>query len=257
MANKIAIMGVGAVGGYAGAHMVQAGEDVTFIDPWPEHVEKMQRDGLKITHIRDVPVHREGARAARHRRAAARQGAADRHRLRLHEILRHRLGDHDDQPVSGARRLYRLAAELHERGDDRRRRRLGQDGRLDRQLDHRRSVRAGPCAPRRRQERQAPHGVPRRRGARPHHRPGEGGLPPGRPGRQRHGHREPVGRALVEAGDQRDGQRPVGLHRDDRQGHGQERRDPALLDPARQRGDPRRPGARLRPRGDPAISIRR
>ena len=42
MGNKIAIMGVGAVGGYAGAHMVQAGEDVTFIDPWPEHVEKMR-----------------------------------------------------------------------------------------------------------------------------------------------------------------------------------------------------------------------
>ena len=29
--NKIAIVGAGAVGGYAGAHMVQAGEDVTYI----------------------------------------------------------------------------------------------------------------------------------------------------------------------------------------------------------------------------------
>jgi 2-dehydropantoate 2-reductase len=38
-----AIVGAGAVGGYAGAHMVQAGEDVTFIDPWPEHVEHMRR----------------------------------------------------------------------------------------------------------------------------------------------------------------------------------------------------------------------
>jgi 2-dehydropantoate 2-reductase len=55
MGHKIAFMGVGAVGGYAGAHMAQAGEDVTFIDPWPAHVEKMQRDGLKISHIRDVP----------------------------------------------------------------------------------------------------------------------------------------------------------------------------------------------------------
>ena len=35
MGRKIAIVGAGAVGGYAGAHMVQAGEDVTFIDPWP------------------------------------------------------------------------------------------------------------------------------------------------------------------------------------------------------------------------------
>src|SRR3569832_127608 len=52
---KIAIVGAGAVGGYAGAHMVQAGEDVTFIDPWPEHVEHMRRHGLKVTHAREVP----------------------------------------------------------------------------------------------------------------------------------------------------------------------------------------------------------
>ena len=65
-------------------------------------------------------IHREGARDARDRRAAARQGEADRYRLRLHEVLRHRVGDDADQPVPGARRLHRLAAELHERGDDRR-----------------------------------------------------------------------------------------------------------------------------------------
>ena len=55
MGARIAIVGAGAVGGYAGAHMAQAGEDVTFIDPWPEHVETMKAKGLKITHIRDVP----------------------------------------------------------------------------------------------------------------------------------------------------------------------------------------------------------
>lgn len=55
MGAKIAIMGTGAVGGYAGAHMAQAGEDVTFIDPWPEHVEAMRSNGLKISHIKDVP----------------------------------------------------------------------------------------------------------------------------------------------------------------------------------------------------------
>jgi len=47
---KIAIVGAGAVGGYAGAFMARAGEDVTFIDPWPEHVETMRRDGLHISH---------------------------------------------------------------------------------------------------------------------------------------------------------------------------------------------------------------
>lgn len=54
MAKKIAIVGAGAVGCYAGAHMVQAGENVTFIDPWPEHVEAMRSEGLRITHLRDV-----------------------------------------------------------------------------------------------------------------------------------------------------------------------------------------------------------
>jgi 2-dehydropantoate 2-reductase len=34
---------------------VQAGEDVTFIDPWPEHVEHMRKHGLRVTHARDVP----------------------------------------------------------------------------------------------------------------------------------------------------------------------------------------------------------
>src|SRR5438876_711124 len=50
MGKKIAIVGAGAVGGYTGAHMAQAGEDVTFIDPWPEHVEEIKKNGLRITH---------------------------------------------------------------------------------------------------------------------------------------------------------------------------------------------------------------
>src|SRR6201987_259307 len=55
MGQKIAIVGAGAVGGYAGAHMVQAGEDVTFIDPWPAHVEHMRKHGLKVTHAMKEP----------------------------------------------------------------------------------------------------------------------------------------------------------------------------------------------------------
>ena len=50
MGKRIVIVGVGAVGGYTGAHMARAGENVTFVDPWPEHVETMRRDGLRITH---------------------------------------------------------------------------------------------------------------------------------------------------------------------------------------------------------------
>ena len=52
--KKIAVVCTGAVGGYAGAHMVKAGEDVTFIDFWPEHVDHMKQHGLTITHLRDV-----------------------------------------------------------------------------------------------------------------------------------------------------------------------------------------------------------
>jgi 2-dehydropantoate 2-reductase len=63
MGKRIAIVGTGAVGGYAGAHMVQAGEDVTFIDPWPEHVEQMRRHGLKVTHAKDVAEFTVPARA--------------------------------------------------------------------------------------------------------------------------------------------------------------------------------------------------
>ena len=55
MSRKIAIVGAGAVGGYAGAHMVQAGEDVTFIDPWPAHVEHMRKHGLRVTHAMKEP----------------------------------------------------------------------------------------------------------------------------------------------------------------------------------------------------------
>jgi 2-dehydropantoate 2-reductase len=55
MGRKIAIVGAGAVGGYAGAHMVRAGEDVTFIDPWPAHVEHMRQHGLRVTHAMKEP----------------------------------------------------------------------------------------------------------------------------------------------------------------------------------------------------------
>lgn len=55
MGNKIVIVGAGAVGGYTGGHMVKAGEDVTFIDAWPEHVEHMKKHGLKVSHAKDFP----------------------------------------------------------------------------------------------------------------------------------------------------------------------------------------------------------
>ena len=100
MGNKIAFMGVGAVGGYAGAHMAQVGEDVTFIDPWPAHVEKMQRDGLKISHIRDVPEFTTKVRAMH--LTDAQQLAKERPidiAFVCMKLVRHRMGRHADQPV--------------------------------------------------------------------------------------------------------------------------------------------------------------
>jgi 2-dehydropantoate 2-reductase len=50
MGKRIVVVGAGAVGGYTGAHMAKAGEDVTFVDFWPENVEAIKGAGLRITH---------------------------------------------------------------------------------------------------------------------------------------------------------------------------------------------------------------
>src|SRR3954454_265880 len=48
MSKRIAVVGAGAVGGYAGAHMAAAGHDVVLIAPWPDPVAQMQAHGLEI-----------------------------------------------------------------------------------------------------------------------------------------------------------------------------------------------------------------
>jgi 2-dehydropantoate 2-reductase len=49
MSKHIAIVGAGAVGGYVGGHLTRAGEDVTLIDAWPEHVRAMRTHGLNLS----------------------------------------------------------------------------------------------------------------------------------------------------------------------------------------------------------------
>ena len=93
-------------------------------------------------------------------------------------------------------------------------RRLGPDARRHRLLHHRGTLRARPCPPRRRQGRRRAHRLPGRRSAWPHHRPRR------EVGRllalsDSAGDQQPLGRALVEAGHQRHGQRHVRLHRPD------------------------------------------
>jgi len=48
MSKRIVVIGAGAVGGYAGAHMAAAGHDVTLLDPWPDHVEQIKAHGMEI-----------------------------------------------------------------------------------------------------------------------------------------------------------------------------------------------------------------
>jgi 2-dehydropantoate 2-reductase len=54
---KFAVLGAGATGGLLGAHLVQAGEDVTMIARGP-HLEAMQKSGLRVAGISgDFTVH--------------------------------------------------------------------------------------------------------------------------------------------------------------------------------------------------------
>jgi 2-dehydropantoate 2-reductase len=47
--KRIAFIGAGAIGGYVGAHLARSGLDVTLIDQWPEHVDAIQRHGLRFS----------------------------------------------------------------------------------------------------------------------------------------------------------------------------------------------------------------
>ena len=99
---------------------------MTFVDPWPAHVDHMRQHGLRMTHARDVAEFTVPARAL--------------HLTDVQQLTK-------DKPVDiafictksydtawaammigqylGRRRLSGFAAELHERGNDRRGRGLG------------------------------------------------------------------------------------------------------------------------------------
>ncbi|MBI4627690.1 MAG: NAD(P)-binding domain-containing protein [Candidatus Rokubacteria bacterium] len=46
---RIGIIGAGAIGSVVGGLLTRAGRDVTLIDQWPEHVEAMKKDGLRLS----------------------------------------------------------------------------------------------------------------------------------------------------------------------------------------------------------------
>lgn len=49
MGKRMVFVGAGAVGAYVGGHLARAGEDVTLIDPWPEHIETIKHNGLNLS----------------------------------------------------------------------------------------------------------------------------------------------------------------------------------------------------------------
>jgi 2-dehydropantoate 2-reductase len=48
MDEKIAVLGAGAIGSCVGADLTASGLDVTIVDQWPEHVEAMKANGLRV-----------------------------------------------------------------------------------------------------------------------------------------------------------------------------------------------------------------
>src|SRR5713226_1882093 len=48
MDKRIAVIGAGAIGGYTGGQRAHNGFDVILIDPWPEHIEKIRKEGLAL-----------------------------------------------------------------------------------------------------------------------------------------------------------------------------------------------------------------
>ncbi len=52
--ERIAIFGAGAVGAHVGGYLCREGANVTLIDPWADHVNKMNADGLKLTGLTEA-----------------------------------------------------------------------------------------------------------------------------------------------------------------------------------------------------------
>ena len=46
---KIAVLGVGAIGGVIGGYLARAGRDITLIDMWPANIDRIKESGLTVT----------------------------------------------------------------------------------------------------------------------------------------------------------------------------------------------------------------
>jgi 2-dehydropantoate 2-reductase len=52
--KRIVVFGAGAIGGYTGGNLAHNGFDVTLIDPWPEHIEAIRKDGLALEGVTEA-----------------------------------------------------------------------------------------------------------------------------------------------------------------------------------------------------------
>jgi 2-dehydropantoate 2-reductase len=53
MNRRIAVVGVGALGGYVGGNLARHGHDVTLIDFWPDNIEAIRARGLQLDGLSD------------------------------------------------------------------------------------------------------------------------------------------------------------------------------------------------------------
>ena len=111
MKKHIVFIGAGAVGGYVGSHLARVGENVSLVDPWPQHVDTINRDGMKLSGSQGEHVVRVRAMHVHEVQSFVRKPVDIA--INLHQIVRHRMGGADDQAVSVATGLYRVNAKWH------------------------------------------------------------------------------------------------------------------------------------------------
>ena len=129
MGKRIAVVGVGALGGYVGGNLAHAGEDVTLIDFWPENIETIRKRGLELDGV--TPEEKFTVTNAKTMHLTEMQALS---RQKPIDIAFVSMKSYDTEWATALIKQYlapdgyrRVAAELPERGAHRRRRRLGQD----------------------------------------------------------------------------------------------------------------------------------
>jgi ketopantoate reductase len=167
MGKHIVFIGAGAVGGYVGAHLARAGEDVALVDAWPEHIEAIKRDGMhlggsqgehvvkvKAMHMSDVQsfVRKPVDIAIICTKSYDTEWAA----MMIKQYLT------PQGYIVSMQNGINEERERHQRRAHRERRRLGQDGRLRALHDQRQLLQARPHQPLPAAGRRPSHRVPRR-----------------------------------------------------------------------------------------------